>query len=204
MFRKGNRLNIAAAIKSGGQAENEAIQALINGYRDRIVKFILNNRGSREEADDTFMEGLTETILMIKRGKFKGESTVPTFLYGTCKYLWFNKLKRKKVQARYLAQLQEEDFVDRRMESRLISKEQKGRILELFAAISDKCRELIRLRTEGYSHEMIAEALALKSPAAAMTEGSRCRSKLKALLKARPDVRQLLAELFDAYPSTPG
>ncbi len=192
-------LDYAADIRKGGVAENEAIRCLIKLYRSKVENYIVRHQGSREEAEDIFMEGLTETIMKIKKGEFRGESAVPTFLFSICRFIWYNELRKRDVRRKYLDSLWEGMFVDMQLESRIMSEDQKGTVMNLFDQIHHNCRRIFHMRLEGYPFEDIAGLLD-KSKEAAMMEASRCRSKLKKLIQQQPKVRELIHELFDQVP----
>lgn len=192
-------LDYAAQIKAGGIAENEAITCLIRQYRAKVENYIIRNQGSREEAEDIFMEGITETILKIKKGDFRGESAVPTFLFSICRFIWYNELRKRDVRRKYLDSLWDEMFIDMHVESRIMNEDQRVTIMELFREIHENCKKIFDMRLEGYPFDEIAGKLS-KTKEAAMMEASRCRSKLKKMIKQQPQVRQLIHELFEQVP----
>lgn len=189
-------IDYVQCIQAGGSAENKAIECLIHASRAQIENYIVRHKGTREEAEDIFMEGIVETIHKIRSGEFRGESGVTTFLFSVCKFIWYNELRKKGVRQKYLDTLWDEKYVDLQLENRIMNENQRQIILDLFAQIQQNCREIFNMRFDGYPFEEIAEALG-KSRDAAMMEASRCRSKLKKLIKKQANVRQVIEEVFE-------
>src|ERR1700755_1797743 len=78
-----------------GQNRNEATRFIYQHFFDGLSWYILNNRGSLQDAEDIFQEVTVNFISLVQLNKFRGESSVKTFLFSLNKYTWLNELKRR-------------------------------------------------------------------------------------------------------------
>src|SRR5690606_35575533 len=76
------------------EGDNLAIQQLYQLHFPPIAKMIINNRGSREEAQDVFQETVMVLYDKITRDDFVLSSRLQTFLYAVSKRLWLKHLTR--------------------------------------------------------------------------------------------------------------
>src|SRR4029079_2404825 len=59
-----------------------------------LSSYIEQNQGSREDAEDIFQEVVLTFIELVRKNKFRGESSVKTFLFAVNRNIWFNELKK--------------------------------------------------------------------------------------------------------------
>jgi len=145
------------------------------------------------DAQDVFQEGLTQAILNIKRGVFKGESSFQTYLYGICRNICLKEYNRNKnytmTEIGEMPQEPEADNFD---------------TIKLLIAAKDKldpmCVSIIDMRfgigmgnpeqTHSTRFEAIAQRLNISSDNARQRFG-RCMAKLKELIEANGILNQL-------------
>src|SRR4051812_16726147 len=63
-------------------------------YR-RIQAYTIQNSGSDEDAQDIFQEVIVTFIELVKQEKFRGESSISTFLLALNRNIWLNELKKR-------------------------------------------------------------------------------------------------------------
>src|SRR6267142_3090177 len=80
---------------SDGTDLNEAIQFIYRQHAEAISYFIRHYGGSEQDADDIFQEAVVAFIDVVRKGKFRMESNVRTFLASIAKNYWFNELKKR-------------------------------------------------------------------------------------------------------------
>ncbi len=78
-----------------GRAEEEAIRSIYYQYFEGLAHYVVHNSGRREDAEDIFQEVVIAFIRLVKEGKFRGESSIKTFLFALNRNLWMNELKRR-------------------------------------------------------------------------------------------------------------
>ena len=82
------------AIRTGKELD-KAIRQIYLGYFDMSCSYVLKNNGQREDAEDIFQEVVVSFISVVQQNKFRGESSVSTFLYSLTRHAWLNELKKR-------------------------------------------------------------------------------------------------------------
>jgi len=73
----------------------DGIRALYRQYMAGLTHYVVKNNGSEEDAQDIFQEVIVSFVHLVKEGRFRGESSIKTFLYAINRNLWLNELKRR-------------------------------------------------------------------------------------------------------------
>src|SRR6476469_9924956 len=85
---------IVQILKSDA-APDEAIRQLYGTQFNAAKTYIRQNNGSDEDAEDIFQEVVLSFIELVKKDKFRGESSIATFLYAITRHTWLNELKKR-------------------------------------------------------------------------------------------------------------
>ncbi|MCH2216288.1 MAG: sigma-70 family RNA polymerase sigma factor [Flavobacteriales bacterium] len=113
-------------------------------YRElpKIRAIVLKSGGSKTEAKGIFHDGLILLIEKVEKPEFELTSKLSTYLYGICRFLWLNELKKQHKKAPEISI--ESDFEDLN-DSYDFEKEEKIKLMErAFASISPICQEIIK------------------------------------------------------------
>src|ERR1700759_5106716 len=86
---------LIAAINSPKDL-NGAILFIYQQYSESTSSFIIHYGGSEQDADDVFQETVVSFIDIIKKGKYRMEASIKTFLVSVAKNIWFNELKKRE------------------------------------------------------------------------------------------------------------
>lgn len=147
-------------------------------HKDELYRYLLSLTGDPDSAGDLLQETFLQAMLSIPR--FRGDSSVRTWLFAIGRNLWYKSLRKKRETAadidfleRYLVESFEE-FTDRRL---LI--DQIGKLVE---QKDERTQAVFRLRTEGYSYAEIGERVGISENSARVME-HRLRLWLKKALK---------------------
>ncbi|MBK8483590.1 MAG: sigma-70 family RNA polymerase sigma factor [Saprospiraceae bacterium] len=73
--------------------DNQAIRFLYEKVYPKTTAMIMANKGNLEQAKDIFQESILVLITKLREGGF-GIQNPANYLYGICKILWLNELKR--------------------------------------------------------------------------------------------------------------
>ena len=182
-------------IIAGGRKEGKAIAYLIKSNREKIINLILRLKGSRMDAEDVFQEGLTAVILNIRKGTFRGESAISTYLFAVCKGIWFKRLKKNKKEQEYKSQLQVVEENVYTPEISLMNQEQKKLLMEVFERLRANCKELLYMWASAFSMKEIAEQLMYSNAQVAMNKKNKCLKQLHSMVGQDVIIQQLLKEL---------
>ena len=149
---------------------NKAFTRLYSQY-PKVEKYILQNSGSKDEALDIFQEGL---ILLYRKYQEDQSISYEGFLINSCKFLWKNELRKKKV--RQGDDSKNEFLTDDNELSELLEKEQKFRQIEdILQQISKKCRTIFTLfYYKSMNMTQVAKAIGFKSVQSAKVQKYKC------------------------------
>jgi RNA polymerase sigma factor (sigma-70 family) len=177
-------------INKGDKDMNQAAKVLLEHYGDRIKHHILELSQNMEEAEDVLYEGVAAFLLNVRKGSFKGESAVSSYLFSICRRIWFKKFKRmmlhKKFEEMHLAE------VKHAYEEVGLTDEIKAELNQLMGLIKEKCQEILRLWSLSYNMTEIAERLNYSSSQVAMNKKNLCLKEVRSQLKQRPTLARNL------------
>ena len=194
-FKKYTDEALLEDLKSGALREGKAITHLIKANKEKINALVLRSNGSAADAEDILLEGITALILSIRKGNFRGESSIHTYLYAICKGAWFKRFKKYAKEQEYKRQLvvvEEDTYTP---EISLMNSEQKQLLLALFDELGEKCKEVLYLWASAYNMNEIAEQLSYNNPQVAMNKKNRCLKQLHERIGMDNKVQSLLKEL---------
>ncbi|MEL6674586.1 MAG: sigma-70 family RNA polymerase sigma factor [Bacteroidota bacterium] len=177
---------IFSQIVAGGRGADEALQSLYKAQRHKVVAFLRKRGAEEEEALDVFQEAMIVVYENIQAGKFRGESSLSSYLHGVARFLWINRLKRRKTESRIL---EEQGQVDDMHMPRLLEKEKENEIRALFRELRGSCEEILVLSIfYAYNMQEIASHFAYSSEQIARNKKYRCMERLRELIEKQPAI----------------
>jgi RNA polymerase sigma factor (sigma-70 family) len=136
-------LLIAIGTKKG---IDDAINFIYLQYYRSLEYYVLSNSGSKDDAQDIIQEVLIVFIDLVQQEKYRGDSSVKTFLYSLTRNLWISELrKRKSTQNRNTVFEREKDRMDEDISVMIGRHESQKSILTLFGAMGEKCKQILTL-----------------------------------------------------------
>src|SRR3954464_6907335 len=114
----------------------DSIRYLYRTHFELLGRYVVNNSGRWEDAEDVFQEVVISFVNLVKAGKFRGESSIKTFLFALNRNIWLNELKR-----RGRAEVREENYEkgreekDERVDLVLEHREAKGELMKTVEAL---------------------------------------------------------------------
>lgn len=169
--------------------KNDTERALRFLYREHfelLSRYVLNNSGSEQDAEDIFQDVMVAFVNLVKGDKFRGESSIKTFLYSLNKNMWLNELKRKgRADAReekYEKQhAQHEVTADVAMEL----SQTKGALMKAVDGLGENCKKILLLfYFDNKSMKEIVEHLPYENEQVVRNKKSKCLKKLEELVNA--------------------
>ncbi len=144
-----------------------------------VKKWIINNSGSKQDAEDAFQEALLVLCINCKKDNFKLSSNVATYLIAIAKNIWFANLRKKGKQLDNSIIEIETIEIDQ-----TISEEKFTLAEQAFNLLGEKCRLLLeKFYILKLSFEKISKELGFTSPEIAKNQKYRCLQKAKELYK---------------------
>jgi RNA polymerase sigma factor (sigma-70 family) len=164
-------------LKSGQYAR---VSEKLYVYFPVIKKLVLKNSGSREDAEDLYQEALIILIKKVQTPGFLLSSSLNTYLYSICRFLWNERLKKKN--KRIEVELQKEQLVFSESESESFYSTESTNILaeKAFQQLGEKCKQLLLLfYFKKQTMKDIALQLNFSSEKVAKNQKYRCLEKAK-------------------------
>lgn len=143
-------------------------------YYPKVEKHILMNSGSKEEALDIFQDALVVLYKKVQTLEANSAIKIDGFLINTCKLLWSNELRKKKVRRGDDSGLDNLEFEDEIHEQ--IEKEAKFQIIEnVLKDLGKKCREILEMfYFKSLSMDSIAKKIGYKTVKSAKVQKYKC------------------------------
>ena len=177
--------------------ENAIISYIYKKYFIKIKQMVFAFRHTGLDPDDIFQEGLTHAVMNIREGRFRGESSIYTYLNSICRNICLKELSRMKGR--------NDELKEEVMDENETNFEAIGLILEIRKQLKGDCREILDLRfdlTEQdennlsahsgcRSFEEIARLLNLNADNARQ-RFKRCFDKLRELVMNEPDLNEYI------------
>jgi RNA polymerase sigma factor (sigma-70 family) len=188
---------LVANIRSGKRMD-ESIKAIYRNHFDSLCWYVINNNGSRQDAEDVFQEVVVAFIDLLQKDKFRGDSTVKTFLFSLNRFTWLNELKRR---GRTLAREEkyEKGMATAELDaSELIAaREGKQEVLKIVSELGETCKKILLLfYYENLSMKEILEKMHYENEQVVRNKKYKCLKQLEQLVNANPALQQTLKNLL--------
>jgi RNA polymerase sigma factor (sigma-70 family) len=172
-----------------GTRMNETIKAIYRSHFESLSWFIINNNGSRQDAEDVFQEVVVNFI---------GESTVKTFLFSLNRFTWLNELKRRgRALAREEKYEKGQDKVELDTSHFITEREEKGQILRLVGELGDTCKRILLLfYYENLSMKEILNATDYENEQVVRNKKYKCLKQLEKMINENPSLKATLKSLL--------
>jgi RNA polymerase sigma factor (sigma-70 family) len=181
---------LITAIKDE-RTTDQAIGFIYREYYGYLESCVVVNGGQASDAEDVIQEALIAFVEIARQNRFRGESSVKSFLYTLTRNLWVSEIrKRTSSGRRNLVFESAKDPVEQGAIQYLAYKEDQKLILDLFAQLGDKCRQILLLvyyenlpmseileQVEGYQNEQVLR-----------NKKHKCMKTLEKMISENPDI----------------
>lgn len=202
-YLKMNDSETILCIKNGGVSRQHALSMIYkrSSNKERIIRVLIKMGMDEEEANDIFHDGIITLDHSICAGKFRGESSIDTYLYSICKFLCLNQW-RKKRKMLYIEDITIipgalENISSNSLLDDFIRAEEKTIIDKLLHEVGEICQKVLKLWQLNYSMEEISSIIGLSSPQMAKKKRFMCHKKLMLLIHNRA----YYSSLYELAPS---
>src|SRR5688500_167514 len=200
MKTKAGTITDAELIRKLSQPEQDsgAVLYLYQAYFGPCMHFITTNSGSQEDAEDIFQDVVVAFLYLVRQNKFRGDSSIKTFLYALNKNLWLNELKRRgravRREERY-EQLSDRGLL--KADVMVERKEAHHRLMEIIEELGDKCRQILLLfYYENHSMKEIVHSTDYENEQVVRNKKYKCLKKLEEKIAASPSLFAQLKNLL--------
>lgn len=174
---------LALLKEENDKSSNVAFRAIYKQVFPLIRGMVLDTGGSEEQALDIFQDTSLIFFNNVTSGRYKGNSTISTYLYSIARNQWFVQLKKEKRLPRG-GSVSEIDISDVSAEDNRELETIKI-IEQFFNKLDDGCQRLLKMYYyDNKSMKQIMESFNLGSEQAAKTKKFRCMKKLEGLFKS--------------------
>jgi RNA polymerase sigma factor (sigma-70 family) len=184
--------SILQRIVEGGKSLEQAMQELYTDEqcRGQALSLLLRMGGRGQDFEDIFQDSIAHLIMNIRKGKFKGESSMKTYLLSICKHLWLNKSRQ---QANRETLLTKQPLVSETgansPEDILLYQERTQTLQLLLGKIGDPCRRILSLWSLSYSMDEISQLTSYKNAAVVRKKKHHCMQQLMKMVRGEDDQR---------------
>lgn len=181
-----------------GQRMDETIKAIYRSYFDSLSWYVMNNSGSQQDAEDMFQEVVVAFIDLVQKNKFRGESSVKTFLFSLNRHAWLNELKRRgRALAREEKYEREMDNVELDTGYLIADREGKAEVVRLVGELGETCQKILLLfYYENLSMKEIMEVTEYENEQVVRNKKYKCLKQLEQRLNENPMLKQTLKNLL--------
>lgn len=166
------------ALRNGN---NEVLKVLYKKYFQLVLKFVVNNNGTQEAAQDIYQECIIVLYENARDPAFELHCQLQTYIYSVARRLWLKQLK--KAGKVYLMKEEEEmDLADvaEDLHKHLQREEELHKLNSSLTQLGEPCRSLIREYYVGkQSMEELAEKFGYTNADTAKNQKYKCLQRLK-------------------------
>ena len=170
------------------EAIDNPVKHLCEKYFYVLSSYIEQNQGSREDAEDIFQEVVLTFIELVRKNKFRGESSVKTFLFAVNRNIWFNELKKRGRQLK-----RDEKFTiglpntDSGIDRIISGREARQQIFEIIESLGEVCKKiLLAFYYENLSISEILSQLDYQNEQVVRNKKAKCMKSLEEKFNANP------------------
>lgn len=184
---------LLAAIKSGRDV-NPVLRFLYRQYFEGLRIYVEQNNGRHQDAEDIFQEVLVSFIELVKLDKFRGDSSIKTFLFSLNRNIWLNELKRKgRAQARESKYEKGKDDQAPDTSVVIAGRESRRQVMEIVGRLGEGCKKiLLAFYYENLSMKEILAQTDYESEQVVRNKKYKCLKQLEQMLVANPNMANTL------------
>ena len=168
------------------------IRQIYTQYFDSIAQYILNNKGTIEDAKDIFQDAMMVIYEKTQQAEFKLQYSLHTFLYTICRNIWLKKLRNKSSKEVSLPDNMELIAEDT-FEEEILWRGKEALYREKFKQLGGDCQQVLQSFLKGLSMEKIAKQMGFSSIGYAKKRKYKCKNKLLKLIQSDHRFKQLLS-----------
>jgi RNA polymerase sigma factor (sigma-70 family) len=193
VFKKYNDAELLTAINSPADIDS-AIKFIYRSCYDFLKTYTCANSGNDEDAQDIFQEVLVVFIELVHQNKFRGESTIKTFLYSLNRNIWLNELKKRgRTERRNTIYEKEKDVEVINVSQYMVQAETQKQIFSIVGTLGQTCKKiLLAFYYENLSMKEIFKMVDYESEQAVRNKKYKCLKQLEQLLTNDPALARIL------------
>jgi RNA polymerase sigma factor (sigma-70 family) len=167
---------------------NEIIFYIYKQYAELISFNVVTMGGSLQDGEDIFQETVVTFIDLVRKSKFRGDSSVKTFLVSVARNIWLNELKKRKSGDQRAKVFEtSRGHIENDVIENLNKREMREQLLSLMGHLGESCRKILTLfYYENLSFEEIIRKMGYESEQVARNKKYKCMKELSDLIRNNP------------------
>ncbi|MDN3655025.1 sigma-70 family RNA polymerase sigma factor [Ferruginibacter paludis] len=189
---------LVQALRSDSNPD-DAIRHLYRTQYNLTKVYIQQNSGSEEDAEDIFQEVICTFIDIVKKDKFRGESSVSTFLYALTRNTWLNELKKRD-----RAKIRDEKFEKQKDTTGpdvghfIANRETKNQLMQLVDSLGATCKQiLLAFYFDNLAMKDILKTLAYENEQVVRNKKYKCLKQLEQMITSNPQLAKNLKSVYE-------
>ncbi len=167
---------------------DEAIRHLYRTQYQMTEAFIRQNSGTTEDAEDIFQEVVLIFIEILRNNKFRGESSVSTFLYALTRNTWLNELKKRgksKLRDEIFEKSKDKEMMD--VSHFIVNRETKSQLMQLVEQLGENCKKiLVAFYFDNLAMKEILQRLDYENEQVVRNKKYKCLKQLEQIIAKKP------------------
>lgn len=175
-----------------------SLRFLYRSHFEFLGKYVVNNSGDWDDAQDIFQEVMVAFINLVRAGKFRGEASIKTFLYSLNKNIWLNELKKRgRAQVREMKYEKSSEKEEQGINTALESREANEELMKVMETLGDTCKKILLLYYyENQSMKEILTSLNYENEQVVRNKKYKCLKKLEELITENKSLYHQLKNLL--------
>lgn len=178
---------LLTALRGKRNAGN-AIRSLYRQYYELLRIYVRQNSGSEQDAEDVFQEVVVTFVDLVEQDKFRGESSIKTFLYSLNRHIWLNELKKRgRMEQRNIKFERTRETVETDVSEFIAGREARAQVMQVIGQLGDACKQvLVAFYYQDLSMKEMLAFLPYENEQVIRNKKYKCLKKLEELLHADP------------------
>lgn len=175
-----------------------SLKYLYRSHYEFLGRYVVNNNGSWDDAQDIFQEVMVAFVNLVSAGKFRGESSIKTFLYSLNKNIWLNELKKRgRTQVREMKYETASEKTEHGVSAALEAREANASLMKVMEELGETCKKILLLYYyENQSMKEILTSLNYENEQVVRNKKYKCLKRLEELLTENKSLYHQLKNLL--------
>ncbi|NER14518.1 sigma-70 family RNA polymerase sigma factor [Leptobacterium flavescens] len=177
-------------IKALLNGDELTIRLLYDSLYPKVLSYVKNNKGTANDAEEVFHNGLFQLISRAKVKEVLIKSSFEAYFFTICRNLWLKELNKRKKEIRNegFFELKEKD--DNHLAA-VIQQERWELFEEMINRLSENCSKLLKAYFNKVPYNIIVKKFSYATENAAFQRVHKCKKKLTELIKTDPRYKNL-------------
>ncbi len=185
-----NRYSATEIIDGLRRRDNRVLKYVYKAHYPSVVKLVLMNSGTEDDAKDIFQEALIVAFRNIReKADFSLESSFQTYIYSIARLLWLKHLRNSRNQDKNLKE--NHPYIEFEEPKPFREEDIRYAIYQrAFVKIPPDCQKILKMSVDGIPQKEIADTLGFKSENYIKKRKHFCKEYLIGKIKEDPEFGQ--------------